>query len=405
MQKVGINLQVTASGNVSKNLSWSGLKNHHLKHDPKQKHENKFLNSEESKSLQKFNTHYKNKRSFDFLVLKYFGNYLYDHDAKTKGYQWGDIKNFIAFDTKGHKRRNSLDFLYMEKFSDKKTWDTLKAKYEKTWAKASPSEKEKWKAKGITSGTDFASYKAGRAVKRYMKGFSDRNPDITFIEGYSHVDELGAPHAHMRLMATPDRERTFTKSGVVKKPSTSLNKALRKQFPEAENNKQALSLWRQQEDKAMVEAFKAELGLSLELYRKKSKVTGLSHDEYIKYQKEKDDLSKKWDALAFEKSNLADAEANLKAETDDFESSLNNSSDRAQLLTATTVSIFAQNRKHRGNFEESDRKFFYDILTKFCMLDPAEAMHYVNDLDDTPSFFAPAEKEKSQSKENDELEL
>lgn len=429
-------MRVTASGNVSKKLPWNGLKNHHLNHDPNQKHSNEFLNTNKSKNLMKFNVKFANDDSFEEIVEKYFGNYQLDHDMNTKGYKWENIENFINFDTKGNHRRNQLDFVFTEKITDKETWDKLTQRFSEVYKKANSKTKKNLAEIGIRSGDEFTAYKASKALKNYMQTFEDRNTNLTFIEGDGHVDELGSPHAHMRLMATPDKETGITKSGRVKKPSTSLNKALRAQFPEAENNKDAMSLWRKQEDEALLKCFSQELGLKLELRRKTkenpSLKTGLAHEEYVrqrkfadkaaeKYKRQKiEEIDAKVEDYKYKRMRSANASYNawkntkkdeLKQELwDDVNAFRKASGMNPQELAKLGIYQLARDKARREKDKTKRKKYgddAYNFMTEFCGLTPAEAMEVKDFFDSTPTFdemiddIDGDEKKKSKNKDDD----
>lgn len=284
----------TASGNFDNKKSWAGLKKH-LEHDPKLNHKNKYLNTNESKALRKYNRHAV-LIDYDKFCEKNFLPYVEDHDAhiKDKKRQFGSVKRFLEVDNTGKSRKLQPAQLYTEKFSDEKSYKnftkTLFNTVKKQFPEYSDDEVKKRAYKIVNAG-----------LMVYANGFNKRNPHLKMFEYYTHIDELGAPHLHSRVMPFVKPNGT-TKKGRRKKPSWSLNRALGAQYGNFGKNKENLKKFRQQEDEAMIDAMNFVLAKTCDfkkpvfkLIRKTDKnaslETGLSHEVYKAKEQKIDELN------------------------------------------------------------------------------------------------------------------
>lgn len=284
-------IKVTASGNFDNKKAWSGMKKH-MEHDEKINHSNKFLNTEESKKLKQYNQH-KILINYEEFVNAAFGSYVKEHDKnlKDKRRAYKSVDRFLNVDSTGKERNLKPVQAYMEKFTDKETYEGILSILEEQLRRCHyPGHKEL-----LTPAQ--AHHEALKAIatglSNYADGFNKRNPNLMMFEYYSHLDEEGAPHIHARVMPFSVSNKK-NKSGKPKKPSWSLNAALRAQYGGTSNgNKDRLAKFREQEDTALInsmnESFEYLLGKNaLKLYRK-TKVehvtTGLSHEEYTAKKK------------------------------------------------------------------------------------------------------------------------
>lgn len=274
-------IYVTASGNFDNKKSWSGLKKH-LQHDEAVHHKNKYLELDQSKLDRKFNKHLV-LESFDDFTEKMFSPYVKKHDEKEEreSRKYKTVKRFITVDSRGRKRKTNMDLNYVEKFSDEKTWHLYLKALEK-------NIKKKYSSRSFSDEQvhAFAMKAVSDGLADWAKDFNKRNPNLKLFESYIHMDEKGAPHVHSRVLPIVYKRD--------KKPSTSLNTALAKQYNLPRNGKLLLSKFRKQEDTALInsvdKSVERELHLksNFELLRKSDKdkniVTGVSHDEYVHNQ-------------------------------------------------------------------------------------------------------------------------
>lgn len=285
---------VTASGNFDNKKSWSGLKKH-LEHDPKLKHKNEYLNTTESQELRKYNSH-EVLIDYDKFCEDNFTPYVKDHDAhmKDKRRKFGSVKRFLKVDAQGKRRELQPAQAYVEKLSDEEHYNT----YLKTVTKFLMT---KGYAKSIEQAKDIALKVTAKGLARYADGFNKRNTNLKMFEYYVHMDEKGSAHLHSQVMPIVIPQGK-TKSGHIKKPSWSLNRALTAQYGNAGMNKQNLKTFRKQEDTALINAMNDELTEELHvtpvfaLVRKtdKDKIleTGVSHDVYVAKQQALEDIDK-----------------------------------------------------------------------------------------------------------------
>lgn len=280
-------IKVTASGNFENKKSWAGIKKH-LEHDAKIEHKNKFLNTEESKKLRQYNRH-KILIDYESFVNTEFGSYVKEHDKnlKDKKHAYGSVDRFLKVDSTGKQRKLQPAQAYVEKFADEENYHKILKELQKELLHCY------YPGQNTTLTAEQAQHEALKAVanglENYADGFNNRNPNLKMFEYYTHLDEKGAPHLHARVMPFYQAQ-SKTKAGRVKKPSWSLNRALRAQYGGLSgNNKQRLSKFRQQEDQALISsmnnAFENYLGKdTLKLYRKTEVeqyvTTGISHEEY-----------------------------------------------------------------------------------------------------------------------------
>lgn len=267
-------IKVTANGNFDTKDTWQGIQKH-LEHDPEQKHENEFLNSEESKNLRKFNR-VVNLINYEEWTNEKFEPYVVNHDLKNlkKGrFVFGNVKNFLRVDGHGKVRARTLDKLYSMKFSDEETYKKISEKITDSLVKSGIGRDEA-KAKTLVMFSD--------ALVDYAKGFNSRNKNLKMFKAVIHMDEEGAPHFHSRVM--PFVPAT-TENG---KPSWSLNKALKTTY-ECKDTRENLKKFREQEDQAMIDSVNKTLQLEMpeiaknmcfELTRRNASVTGLKHEVY-----------------------------------------------------------------------------------------------------------------------------
>ena len=285
----------TASGNFDNKKSWSGIKKH-LKHDPNITHKNDFLNTDESKALRKYNRHVV-LIDYDKFCEDNFGAYVADHDAhmKDRRRKFGSVKRFLEVDNTGKTRTLQPAQLYTEKISNEEDYKRFLKLLVNTIKKQNPTFNDE-KVKD----TAYRIVNAG--LMRYAKGFNDRNPNLKMFEYYTHLDEEGAPHLHSRVMPFVKSTGT-TKTGRLKKPSWSLNKALGEQYHNMGKNKENLKKFRKQEDQAMIDSMNYALEKTchlkpiFKLIRKTDKdqslETGLDHDVYKAKQHKLDELDTK----------------------------------------------------------------------------------------------------------------
>lgn len=304
-----VQILTTASGNFNNKKSWAGIKKH-LKHDPNITHKNEFLNTDKSKALRKYNKH--------VVLLDYekfcednFAPYVADHDAhmKDRRRKFGSVKRFLEVDNNGKARKLQPAQLYTEKLSNEEDYKRFLKLLFNTVKKQNPTFNDE-KVKD----TAYRIVNAG--LMRYAKGFNDRNPNLKMFEYYTHLDEEGAPHLHSRVMPFVKSTGT-TKTGRLKKPSWSLNKALGEQYHNMGKNKENLKKFRKQEDQAMIDSMNYALEKTchlkpiFKLIRKTDKdqslETGLDHEVYKAKQHKLDELNTKIHAKQNDLLALTDA--------------------------------------------------------------------------------------------------
>ena len=299
----------TASGNFNNKKSWNGIKKH-LKHDPNVKHKNEFLNTDESKQLRKYNSHVV-LLDYDEFCEDNFAPYVKDHDAhmKDRSRKFGSVKRFLEVDNSGKARKLQPAQLYTEKLSNEEDYKRFLKLLVNTIKKQNPNFTDE-KVKD----TAYRIVDAG--LMRYAKGFNDRNPNLKMFEYYTHLDEEGAPHLHSRVMPFVKPNGT-TKTGRLKKPSWSLNKALGTQYHNLGKNKENLRRFRKQEDEALIDSMNYVLEKTchlkpiFKLIRKTDKdqtlQTGLDHEVYKAKQHKLDELDTKIHAKQNDLLALTDA--------------------------------------------------------------------------------------------------
>lgn len=218
-----------------------------------------------------------------------FGSYVEEHDAglKDKKHAYGSVDRFLKVDSTGKQRKLQPAQAYVEKFSDEENYQKILQQLEKALMGM------RYSGQNTNLTAEQAHHEALKAIANgladYADGFNIRNPNLKMFEYYTHLDEKGAPHLHACVMPFYQPQGR-TKAGKVKKPSWSLNRALREQYGgTAKENKQRLSKFRKQEDEALISSMNSTLGRYLGqnriiLFRKtdsKEVATGLNHEEYI----------------------------------------------------------------------------------------------------------------------------
>ena len=367
-------MQVTANGNFEKSKSWNGIKKH-LEHDPNIVHSNKYLNTEESKKLRKYNEKI-DLIDYDDWTEKHFKDYVRNHDLKNvkkSRFVWGSVANFLKTDAQGNKRKKTFDKLYVEKFSNEETYKKLLELLQEDFQ----SEKDM-----TVEQANDASYKLIRdSIRTYVKGFNERNKHLYLFASYTHLDELGAPHMHGRVMPfVPADSRG-------KKPSWSLNKALRLQFGD-KNGKNNLKAFRKQEDQAMIDAVNEQIkeklpelaqSFHLDLTRKHDS-QGLTHDEYVAKtqledsQKQVDERQKQLDKREKSLDNYQKFQEKTQIDLSEFQSSLDKrenelnqrENDLNRRETTFNKTMTKAVEKFNKTVDESNKKFHEknDILNK-----------------------------------------
>lgn len=334
---------ITASGNFDNKKSYSGLK-HHLQHDGKIDHKNKFLLTDESKRLRKYNQHVV-LENYDDWTEKTFSDYVKKHDQKEKNKErkFGSVKRFLQVDSRGKLRKTLPDQMYIAKLGDSDSW-------------------KKYKEKAITALSAHKHISKDRAEDIFLKAvangladwaktFNDRNPNIKMFDSHIHMDEEGAPHSHSHLMPIVKKENG-------KKPSTSLNTALAKQYNMPRKGKTLLAKFRKQEDQALIDCVEKSVqencfGLrsNLKLTRKQAEVTGVAHDEYVKNQHFLDQQQEKSKKLQKEISSNETMLANIKKQAERIADALNK---REQAVTTRENNV--KQRENNVAKRENDVK-------------------------------------------------
>lgn len=283
-------INVTASGNFDNKKTWSGVKKH-MKHDPNLNHKNKYLNTNESKRLRKFNQH-ETLIDFEDFIKEKFQPYITEHDRneKHKNKKYNSVSKFLEQKSRTSKNGKTYPVqLFVEKFSDMETFSNVYKQTNNNLKNATingrpltDDEREFYANKIFADG-----------LTEYAQGFNKRNPNLKMFEYYIHMDEKGAPHLHAPVMPFTDMGKT--NKGLIKQPSTSLNRALKEQYKsnsKLKTNQQRLSEFRKQEDSTLVDCINDKYESifherPFELVRKtdaKQVETGINHDEYIARQ-------------------------------------------------------------------------------------------------------------------------
>lgn len=304
---------ITASGNFDNKKSYSGLK-HHLQHDGKIDHKNKYLLTDESKRLRKYNQHVV-LENYDAWTEKTFSDYVKKHDEKEKNKErkFGSVKRFLQVDSRGKLRKTFPDQMYVAKLGDSDSWK----KYKKLAVRALAVHKHISEDKA----EDLFLKAVASGLADWAKTFNERNPNIKMFDSHIHMDEEGAPHSHSHLMPI------VKKNG--KKPSTSLNTALATQYNMPRKGKTLLAKFRKQEDQALIDCVEKSVqencfGLrsNLKLTRKQAEVTGVAHDEYVKNQHFLDQQQEKSKKLQKEISSNETTLANIKKQAESIAKNL-----------------------------------------------------------------------------------
>lgn len=269
-----IEFGTTSNGSFETSKKWDGIQKH-LEHDENVNHENKYLNTVESKRLRKYNEIVE-LVNFDDWTEKHFKDYVFEHDKKNlekSRFVFGSVKNFLRVDTSGKTRKKSLDKLYLMKFSNEEDYQKLFKKVKQSFKDEQKLDDEKSEEKAILL---FRT-----SLENYTKGFNKRNSNIVVFKGKIHMDEEGAPHVHLRTMPfVPPKKPT-------EKPKWSINQALRTQFKQTDT-RQNMKKFREQEDTSMIDCVNEEIekqlpelakNLHLKLIRKES-TESVTHEVY-----------------------------------------------------------------------------------------------------------------------------
>lgn len=307
-------LAVTASGNFDNKKSPSGLRKH-MEHDNKLNHTNQYLNTETSKELRKFNRH-KILIDYQKFTEKTFAEFVKQHDENTldKRKKFGSVKRFLQVDNQGKQRKNSPAQMYVEKLADEKTYWTFEKELEQKVKKAKfVNGPNKGKNPNNKQAQGIALTVIANGLQKYADDFNKRNSNIKMFEYWVHMDEKGAAHLHAVTMPV-SQPKGKTKTGKVKKPSWSLNRALGEQYGNFGKNKENLKKFRKQEDQALIDCMnkvlEKQLGLknSFKLIRKTEKdqslEVGQDHEVYKAKMAKIAELDKKIAAKQAEKVSL-----------------------------------------------------------------------------------------------------
>ena len=330
-------MKVTASINFENKKAWNGLRKH-LEHDRKLDHQNKFLNTEESKQRRKLNQWIK-FYDFDDLIKDKFSDYIATQNKKNmdKGRLercWHSIHDFETKSSSGTARTKTLDKLAVFTFSNEDDFDN---KIFKPMVKAYAS---KYPNKSDQEIDDKIRGCISHGLIRYTKGFNKRNPNLIMIEGVTHMDEKGSPHVHARVLPyVPSK----IKNG---KPKWSVNNALRQQFGH-HDTRENMKDFRDKEDREILQAINKQIQIELpeiakdyqfDLVRLHPAVKGLEHDEY-KAIKQREDIKKNNQRLAEQqnklnslKKQIKDATADLKDQQDKIKEIEQKQAERAKKL-------------------------------------------------------------------------
>lgn len=300
-------MQTTASINFDNKKSFTRLRKH-LEHDPNVKHSNDYLNSVESKKLRHLNRHVVNE-DFNKLIEDNYKDYIDKHNqsaVKHGNYVWTSTDDFILHNAHGEQRTSSIGSLMVFKFSDFDDFNNIVDGYTKEM-QAKNSELTDFECK-----EQFIDA-CCQGLEEYSKSFHSRNPNLYMTEAYIHGDEEGSPHGHGRILPLT---RTNNRG---KQMSWGLNRALREQFGD-KDTRNNLSMFRQQEDKMIVEYVNKSLNKLFEkqhvksynvsLLRKHSSVVGLKHDEYL-VEKKRERMQSRQAELALTSQELSEKSADL----------------------------------------------------------------------------------------------
>lgn len=349
----------TASGNFNNKKSWAGIKKH-LEHDPNVKHKNEFLNTAESEALRKYNRHVV-LIDYDKFCEDNFSAYVEDHDAhmKDRKRKFGSVKRFLEVDNNGKARKLQPAQLYTEKLSNEEDYKRFLKMLFNTIKKQNPNFTDE-KVK------DTAYRIVNIGLMHYAKGFNDRNANLKMFEYYTHLDEEGAPHLHSRVMPFVKPTGT-TKTGRLKKPSWSLNKALGTQYNNMGKNKENLRRFRKQEDQAMIDSMNYALERTchlkhiFKLIRKTDKdqtlQTGLDHEVYKAKQHKLDELNIKINAKQNDLLALTDA---VSEQTEKLATTTKKVKD-AETKNETLIKQQAEREKHLDARETSLNSWATDL--------------------------------------------
>lgn len=272
-------VQVTVSGNIQKAGEWSRLKNH-MARKSDVKHSNDYLNTPESKRLRQYNQ-YLNFVNFDKFTHDKFMPYIKDHDAHANGhFQYKNVYNYMHFDSHKRELKHQMDSEYVAKFSDFEGWNDFFNRactsYAKTGQRADDPAVQDHVYRAVSAG-----------LADYAKSFNKRNPHVVMFDTYIHMDEKGAPHLHAHIM--PYVNTGINSKGRPKKPSTSLNRALRETYGVVDT-RACMRKFRDSEDHALIDSMNKALrayGITykLSLMRKKkidpNLTVGQSHADYV----------------------------------------------------------------------------------------------------------------------------
>lgn len=300
-------MQTTGSINFDNKKSFRRLKKH-LTHDPNVTHSNQYLNSVESKKLRHLNRHVVNE-DFNKLIERNYEDYIEKHNgsaSKHGNYVWTSTDDFIKHNAHGERRTASIGSLMVFKFSDFDDFNNMVDDYTKQIQAKNPEISDfECKEQFIDA--------CCAGLEEYSKSFHSRNPNLYMTEAYIHGDEEGSPHGHGRILpltATNNRG---------KKMSWGLNRALHEQFGD-KDTRNNLSMFRQQEDKMIVEYVNKSLNklfekqhvksYNISLLRKHSSVVGLKHDEYL-VEKKRERMQSRQAELALTSQELSEKSADL----------------------------------------------------------------------------------------------
>lgn len=269
-----VDFGTTSNGSFETSKKWSGIQKH-LEHDGNVNHENKYLNTEESKRLRKYNEIVE-LVNFDDWTEKHFKDYVFEHDKKNlekSRFVFGSVKNFLKVDTSGKTRKKSLDKLYLMKFSNEED-------YQKLFKKVKQSFKDE-KHLDDEQADKQANLLFRAGLENYANSFNQRNTNIIAFKYAVHMDEEGAPHLHMRTMPFVPAKKLGDK------PKWAINQALRAQYKH-KDTRTNLKDFRKQEDTSMIDCINEEIekqlpelskNLHLKLIRKES-TESVTHEVY-----------------------------------------------------------------------------------------------------------------------------
>ena len=317
-------VQVTVSGNIQKAGEWSRLKNH-MARKTDIKHSNDYLNTSESKRLRKYNQHL-NFVNFDKFTHDKFMPYITDHDAHANGhFQYKNVYNYMHFDSHKRELKHQMDSEYVAKFSDFEGWNDF-------FGRACMSYAKPGKRADDPAVQDYVYRAVSAGLADYAKSFNKRNPHVVMFDTYIHMDEKGAPHLHAHIM--PYVNTGINSKGRPKKPSTSLNRALRETYGVVDT-RACMRKFRDSEDHALIDsmnkAFRSYgITYKLSLMRKKkidpNLTVGQSHADYVaqKHQvsamnNQIKKLNKQYDALKAQYDDKKNDYAVLQREYHDLE--------------------------------------------------------------------------------------